>query len=113
MRVLVIEDEPFIAQDIATIIACAGWEVAGPASSIDKALKLLEERGCDAAILDANLGGESAAPVADRLEAQGIPFMVLSGYASEQLSPSLSRAPFLAKPYKSAELIALLRRLRP
>jgi CheY-like chemotaxis protein len=112
MQILVVEDEPFIAMDIAATIAGAGMEIVGPAGSIRDALKLIEEQGCEAAILDANLNGMSATPVAEALQARGIPFMVLSGYAAEQLPSSLSRAPFLAKPCEAAELVMLVRSLR-
>jgi DNA-binding response OmpR family regulator len=112
MNILVLEDEPLIAVDIAATITNAGWDVAGPVGSIPKALKLIEEKRCEAAILDANLGGTSAAPVAERLQACGIPFIVLSGYSDKQLPSPLSGAPFLAKPYKPDDLIALVRSLR-
>jgi len=85
--------------------------VVGPAGSIPKALRLIEEQGCEAAILDANLAGVSAAPVAETLKARGIPFIVLSGYNNEQLPSLLSAAPFLAKPYDPDDLVALMRSL--
>ncbi len=112
MRILVLEDEPLVAVDIAATIAGAGWDVLGPVASVQKALKLLEKESCEAAILDANLGGTSAAPVAETLRLRGIPFIVLSGYANEQLQGALSGAPFLAKPYDPGDLVALVRRLR-
>ena len=112
MYILVLEDEPLIAVDIAATIADAGWDVAGPVGSISKALQLIDEKRCEAAILDANLGGTSAAPVAERLLACGIPFIVLSGYNDKQLPSPLSGAPFLAKPYNPDDLIALVRSLR-
>jgi DNA-binding response OmpR family regulator len=107
MRVLVVEDEPFVAMDIAAILSNAGWKVVGPAGSVRRALKLIEEQPCEAAILDANLNGESAAPIAETLQSRGIPFMVLSGYATEQLPGPLSGAPFLSKPCNPSDLVAL------
>jgi DNA-binding response OmpR family regulator len=112
MHILVLEDEPLVAVDIAATIADAGWDVVGPAGSIPKALRRIEEQGCEAAILDANLAGVSAAPVAETLKARGIPFIVLSGYNNEQLTGLLSDAPFLAKPYDPDDLVALVRSLR-
>jgi DNA-binding response OmpR family regulator len=111
MHILVLEDEPLVAVDIAATIADAGWQVVGPAGSVPRALRLIEERGCHAAVLDANLGGTSAAPVADTLKALGIPFIVLSGYNAEQLPAALSRAPFLTKPSDPEELVATVRNL--
>lgn len=111
MQVLVLEDEPLVAVDIATIVADAGWDVVGPAGTVQKALKLIEEKGCEAAIIDANLRGTSAAPVADTLRRRGIPFIVLSGYADGQLQSPLSEAPFLGKPFSPGALVALVRSL--
>ena len=47
------------------------------------------ETGCDVAVLDVNLGNETAEPVARELRARGTPFVVLSGYSSEQHPPGL------------------------
>ena len=41
-RVLVVEDEPLIAFDVADHLREAGFEVIGPAASVSAALKLLE-----------------------------------------------------------------------
>jgi DNA-binding response OmpR family regulator len=110
-KVLVVEDEPFVALDVAATLSTAGWEVVGPAFSVERALQLIEQKGCDAAVLDTNLSGESAAPVAEALQTRSIPFMVLSGYAIDKLPDVLLRVPFLAKPYNPTELATLVRSL--
>jgi DNA-binding response OmpR family regulator len=112
VKVLVVDDEPFVALDISTTLSAAGCEVVGPAFSLQRALQLIEEKGCDAAILDANLGAENAGPIAEALQARGVPFLVLSGYAIEEFPDALQRAPFLGKPYNPTELLALVRGLR-
>ena len=100
-----------IADDVAAALSKAGCIVVGVAGSVPKALKLVQEAGCDAAVLDANLDGLSAEPIAVALQHKSIPFLVLSGYASEQRSPALSLAPFLAKPYNEVELVAMVKGL--
>ena len=65
-RVLVVEDDGLLALDIANQLTDAGLEVVGPATSVAKALELLET-GCDVALLDVNLGKETAEPVAYKL----------------------------------------------
>ena len=67
-RVLVVEDEPLIAFDVADHLRDAGFQVVGPVASVSAALKLLESVGCDLAVLDVNLGRETAAPIADALK---------------------------------------------
>lgn len=80
-RILVVEDEFLIADELATELADAGAVVLGPAGSIDRALALIEAEGrIDGAILDVNLGGEPVFPAAERLRARGVPFLFTTGY---------------------------------
>jgi DNA-binding response OmpR family regulator len=106
-RVLIVEDEFFIALDIGQQLADAGFEVVGPAPSVAKALKLVAEPGCDVAILDVNLGGETSEPVAHKLREGDKPFVVLSGYSDNRL-PWFGGAPVLSKPLRMQDLIAAL-----
>jgi DNA-binding response OmpR family regulator len=112
MKVLIVEDEPVIALDLEATLTQAGFEVVGPAATVAKALALLETIGCDAGVLDANLNGDSAAPVAEALKARSIPFIAVSGYSREQRPAAFADAPFFSKPFVSAELVAALRALR-
>jgi DNA-binding response OmpR family regulator len=107
-RVLVVEDEFFIALDIGQQLQDAGFEVIGPAPSVEKALNLMSEKGCDAAVLDINLGGETSEPVARKLQEKDRPFVVLSGYTDHQ-QPWFGGAPVLSKPLRMADLVAALR----
>ena len=109
-RVLVVEDDGLLALDIANYLSDAGLEVVGPAASVTTALKLVSKTGCDVAVLDVNLGSENSGPVARELRARGTPFVVLSGYSSEQHPSEFQGAPLLSKPARPAELVALLRR---
>ncbi len=97
-RVLVVEDEPLIAADMALMLADAGFSVLGPARFVGQALSLIEARGCDVAVLDANLGRETSEPVAQTLIEAGTPFVVVSGYSREQLPEVLRNAALLGKP---------------
>jgi DNA-binding response OmpR family regulator len=107
-RVLVVEDDALIALDIAHELADAGLEVIGPATSVAKALELVAANGCDVAVLDVNLGKETSAPVASELRKRGTPFIVLSGYSSEQHPPELHGAPLLSKPARPGALVEQL-----
>jgi DNA-binding response OmpR family regulator len=110
-RVLLVEDEVLVALDIAQQLADAGFEVVGPATSVAKAAALIAERGCDFAVLDVNLGHETAEPIAEQLRASGTPFVVLTGYSTEQLPPGFRGAPVLSKPTFPAVLMAALQQL--
>lgn len=110
LRVLVVEDDALLALDIARQLTDAGWKVVGPATSVSKALSLVGDVGCDVAVLDVNLGKETAEPVAHELRARGTPFIVLSGYSSEQHPAGFHGAHFLSKPAAPGVLVATLLR---
>jgi DNA-binding response OmpR family regulator len=75
-----------IGLDISQQLADAGFEIVGPAMSVAKALRLVGQAGCDIAVLDVNLGGETCEPVARKLRESGKPFVVLTGYSAEPRS---------------------------
>src|SRR6516164_2815923 len=79
-RVLVVEDEYLVAMDMSAYLEAAGAHVVGPASNVNAALEVLERTELDGAILDVNLRGEMAYPIADALTARGIPFVFTTGY---------------------------------
>jgi DNA-binding response OmpR family regulator len=108
-RILIVEDEPIIALTLEDLLVEAGFEVAGVTGKLRKALALIEGRGCDVAIVDANLGGESTSPAALALAARGVPFIVLSGYSSEQLQGDFPSALFMRKPCRLDKLIQALK----
>lgn len=78
--VLLVEDEVMIAWDIEQTLTAAGMRVLGPASSVGRALRLIEEERPDAAILDLNLRGELVTPVARRLREMGVPFVLATAH---------------------------------
>lgn len=105
-RVLVVEDEPLIAMEIAETLSDAGFEVIGPAHSVAQALALIENTGCECAVLDTNLGRETAEPIAVALRSLKVPFISVSGYSREQQPLALRDAPLLAKPLQRDGLVA-------
>ncbi len=109
-RVLVVEDEALIAMEIAHVLTEANFEVLGPARAVAEALSLIEETGCDAAVLDINLRGETSEPVARKLMADGTSFVTLSGYSRAQHPQIFAGVPALAKPLRPALLVAEVKR---
>jgi Response regulator receiver domain len=57
-RILVVEDEPLIALELASIFESAGATGISPASSLTAARELLKNQTPDAALLDVNVAGE-------------------------------------------------------
>lgn len=99
LRVLLVEDVFLTAFRLKTMVEGFGCGVVGPAPSVDEALALIERSGCDAALLDINLGEESVEPVASRLMELDVPFVFVTGYASPPRdSPVFRQRPRLLKP---------------
>ncbi len=109
-RILVVEDEPLVALEVAHVLTEARFDVVGPTRDVAGALSLLDGRGCDAAVLDINLGHETSEPVALELTKRRTPFVTLSGYSPAQQGSSFDGAPALSKPLQPELLIATLKR---
>ncbi len=78
-RILVAEDEIFIALDIAQSIEEAGGIVIGPTARVSEALELLEKHEVTGAILDFNLADRDVIPVALLLLKRLIPLVFHTG----------------------------------
>jgi CheY-like chemotaxis protein len=99
-RILVVEDEYLVAMSLADALQDAGSIVLGPVPSVAKAIKTIEaEPHIDGAVVDVNLGGMLAYPVADLLIAKKIPFVFTSGYEDNLLRDRYSHVKNCAKPY--------------
>ena len=76
--ILVVKDEMLLAMDLAARLEEMGATVLGPASDVRTALTLIANRSIDAALLDINLQAETSYPIADRLIAEGVPFVFVT-----------------------------------
>ena len=112
-KVLVVEDEALVAMEVAHVLKAAGFEVLGPARAVAQALSLIAEVGCDAAVLDINLSGETSEPVARKLLENGTKFVTLSGYSRAQHPPIFDNVPALAKPLRPDLLVAEIKKCLP
>ena len=112
-RVLVVEDEYFIADEMTRWLEDAGADVVGPVPSVGQALAIIEsEEVLDAAVLDTNLGrGETAYPIADRLTAAGVPYLFATGDVKITRVSHYADRPRLEKPVLRHDLLAMVGRL--
>jgi DNA-binding LytR/AlgR family response regulator len=111
LRVLIVEDEFLLAMELETLVECGGSTPVGPASSVHQALALIDGEEPDIALLDVNLRGERATPVAAALQERGVPYVLITGYSNAQLSePELRRAPRLDKPVSARALTRAVKR---
>ena len=75
LRILIVEDNPIIALDVAETLADAGAIVVGPAHTVIQALKLVDGGDLDAAVPDYRLEREVSAPIADWLGRISVPYL--------------------------------------
>lgn len=108
-KILVVEDEWLIAEHLVTILEDIGCHVVGTAATVADGLDKISAESIDCVFLDANLGRENSAPVADALELLSVPFVMATGYGELALNtPAMDAAPRLAKPYLQHEVEQIL-----
>jgi DNA-binding LytR/AlgR family response regulator len=101
-RVLIVEDEFLIAEDLAAYFAQLGAEVIGPAGSLAEGFPLVE--AAEAAVLDINLGGELSFPLAEALMSRHVPFVFFTAYAAIGVPSHLDRIARFLKPASYARV---------
>ena len=97
--ILIVEDEPLIAMMLEDFLDSLGHTVAATCDTVADALARVGQGGFDIAIIDVNLNGEQVWPVADRLAADGVPYILATGGHIEPPPAAHAAAPILAKPY--------------
>lgn len=108
-RVLVVEDEALTALALAQVLQDARYEVIGPVGRVQEAIDLARARPPDVAVLDVNLFGQPSFPVAEALDAMGVPFLFCTGYGSlDTADERMRRAPLLTKPVSPSRLAGAL-----
>ncbi len=105
-----VEDEYFIAEDVAAALRRAGAVVLGPVASeaAATAAMLATTADVDCAVLDINLQGSLVYTLADALADRGIPFLFATGYSQETIPERFSHVPRLEKPFDVKAIVSLL-----
>ena len=106
LRILLVEDDFFLATDAAMTIERAGGKVVGPFATVEDARDALDAKGADLAIIDINLGLGPAFDLARHLDMVGLPLLITTGYDRKMLPDDLKRVVRLEKPFGSDELIS-------
>jgi DNA-binding NtrC family response regulator len=105
LSILIVEDQVLTGMLVSEEIKCAGGNAIGPVASVSCALKEIESKQVDLALLDAKLLDGSAETLVTHLEQRRIPYIVVSGYEKETLPVTLKGAPFVAKPVSMQLLV--------
>lgn len=111
-KVLVVEDEYLLADELLELLNGAGATVLGPVATATDALTLLLGGAKpDLAILDIDLKGQDVYSVSDALAARKIPFIFATGYSEVQIVQRFRHIARAQKPISTSKLDTLLRNL--
>ena len=112
IKVLIVEDEFIVANDLRLILEQAGYKVMGIAASVEEADELLLKQQPDLVLLDIRLNGKaSGIDLARKLKTAHIAFVYLSANSSREiLEEAKTTEPygFLIKPFREKELLVML-----
>jgi DNA-binding response OmpR family regulator len=103
-QILLVEDDFLVALDVASKLEASGFEVIGPAHSLDEGFALVRSSPLHAAVLDINLGKDLVYPLARECLDQGIPVLFVTGIDPAQIPREMRSVPRLSKPYSGAQL---------
>ena len=104
-RVLVVEDEYFLAEDIVQILKEMGARIIGPVGELEEATNLVKgDIAIDAAVVDVNLRNELAFPLARILRARKVPFLFTTGYVGSSIEQEFQDVQLWEKPLDLAAM---------
>ena len=112
-RILIVEDEVFIAEELASILEELGFEVTDIAFDTESAIKAIEKQAPDLAILDIRMHGKNQGfEIAEYInENLDIPFMFLTSFADDSTvieASKLKPNAYILKPFNNLDIFSTL-----
>jgi DNA-binding NtrC family response regulator len=111
-KILIVEDEPVVAEDIRLTIEQAGYELCGIAPSVNRALELVKKQKPSLVLVDIFLKGNlSGLDLAFELNEKDIPFVYLSANYDHEIMEIAKRTQpygFVVKPIRKKDLLIAL-----
>lgn len=107
-RVLIVEDDYFVATELANEFRAANAEVIGPCASLAEATLLAGTSHM--AVLDVDLKGQMVFPLADRMLRDGVPFVFYTGFDQPLLPPRFADVVCINKPMSPQATVQVLAR---
>jgi CRP-like cAMP-binding protein len=98
-RVLVVEDDYYLAEDIAGALRDASAAVMGPYGDLAEARRALDRDRPDAAVIDVDIRGETAFPLVEFLRERGVPIVLSTGVGADSIPNGFAGILRLEKPY--------------
>lgn len=107
--ILIVEDECFVALDLADAVADWQGKVVGPVATVAQALELLEAEKVAAAILDSQLADRDVTPLAIALAERRVPFVIHTGTGvPPEIASAMPGVPVVMKPVRPLIVLACL-----
>ncbi|MEO8532935.1 MAG: sigma-54 dependent transcriptional regulator [Flavobacterium sp.] len=111
-KILIVEDEFIVANDLKIMLIKAGYQVTGIASSVVQARKLIGEKRPDWVLLDIMLKGDlTGIDLAWELREMQVPFLYISANTNQTTLEAVKATHpygFMVKPFRERDLIVML-----
>jgi len=113
INVLIVEDDPLIAEDIRETLSNVNYNVVGLAYNKKDALNLLANTSPDIALLDINLGDNlDGILIAEEINTTyQIPFLYLTSYSNKEILDKVKHTlpmGYIVKPFDEADLFTAI-----
>ena len=111
LTILIVEDEPLIADDIAMILGKNKYQIADIVDNAEDALHYLRSNNVNLILLDINIEGDTdGIQLAHKInEAFKIPFLFLTSYYDNNTlkrAKAANPSGYIVKPFDEADLVA-------
>ncbi len=111
-KILIVEDEFIVADDLQLTLEHAGYEVCGIAATVNEAKESIKKERPGLVLLDIQLKGKlNGIDLAKELKEENIPFVYLSANANQkilELAKLTEPYGFLVKPFREKDLLVSL-----
>ncbi|RKR05028.1 DNA-binding NtrC family response regulator [Flavobacterium sp. 90] len=111
-KILIVEDEFIVANDLKIMLLKAGYQIVGIASSVVQARKLIEDKKPDWVLLDIMLKGDlTGIDLAWELREIQLPFLYISANTNQSTLEAVKATHpygFMVKPFRERDLIVML-----
>ncbi|MEO4004995.1 sigma-54 dependent transcriptional regulator [Flavobacterium sp. CAU 1735] len=111
-KILIVEDEFIVANDLKIMLVKAGYQITGIASSVVQARKLIESKRPDWVLLDIMLKGDlTGIDLAWELREMQLPFLYISANTNQSTLEAVKETHpygFMVKPFRERDLVVML-----
>lgn len=111
LRVLIVEDDYLIAENVAEVLREVGIYVVGPVGKFQEACQMVQDIPLDCAVLDINIVGGTAFPLIDVLIQSNVPVLLMTGYDQEELPVKYRSLPLIQKPLLQGDVVGAFKKL--